>query len=177
MFVHCASPAPRAGPDRRPSCSTPLPRNGAQRPSATRALTLHYRREFSHHAQFHDFQPGENGKAWPFMSCQFDTMFTEPVAPHSLQKRDQPTRDQSWSCGWMSNLTSIPAITAAVALNIAVTWPAASQSAGLPGGEMTDHSVYFLWRMAAVERDQDGRCKLSIPWVSERRQTTVRRDC
>jgi len=42
----------------------------------------------------------------PLASCQFGTIFTEPTAPHSLQTKRQPTRDQSWSCGSASNLTS-----------------------------------------------------------------------
>jgi hypothetical protein len=41
------------------------------------------------------------------MSCQFGAMFTEPAAPHSVQTRHQPTRDQGWSCGKLSSLTSI----------------------------------------------------------------------
>ena len=32
-----------------------------------------------------------NGTAWPALSCQFGTMFTEPAAPHSLQTRRGPS--------------------------------------------------------------------------------------
>ena len=56
-------------------------------------------------AASHGFQCLVNGTATP-LSCQFGTMFTEPLTPHSLQTRREPIFDQGKSWGRVSSRTS-----------------------------------------------------------------------
>lgn len=52
------------------------------------------------------FQCFVNGAERPFMSCQFGTIFTEPVVPHSVQARRRAIVGQGRSGGRLSSRTS-----------------------------------------------------------------------